>query len=51
MAVEYEGNYTGDSRLSVRGLRDSPYQWLRTLQDMARNPQIRRTCCPCLGVK
>ena len=35
----------GVCRLPGWGPRDSPHQWLRTLQDMARNKQQWRTCC------
>ena len=35
----------GVCRLPGWGPRDSPHQWLRTLQDMAQNRQQWRTCC------
>ena len=38
-------------RLQGKGPRDSPHQWLRTLQDMAQNRQQWRTCCHSITTK
>ena len=35
----------GACRLPGWGPRDSPHQWLRNSQDIARNRQQWRTCC------
>ena len=41
----------GACRLPGWGPRDSPHQWLRTLQDMAQNRQQWRTCCHSITTK
>ena len=41
----------GALRLPGWGPRDSPHQWLRRLQDMARYRQQWRTCCHSITTK